>query len=133
MGSRGAALVAACFTVAVSTQPVGLEVHRHAGGALPHVHLELEEAGPFHDHDHDHDDPDAWSEPDGEGGSRLHAASAPWTWHGHATSPLHRVAPAARARVPRPEAVALLAGTDRSRQPVAAAVPSRSRAPPIPS
>jgi hypothetical protein len=131
MRYRGAALLAVCFTAAVSTQPVGLEVHHHAGAALPHVHPELAEATPFHHHDHDH--PDRWSEPDGDGGCALRAARGPWTWHAHATSPFHRTAPARRARLPRPEPVALLAGADRGRQLVAAPVGCRSRAPPIPS
>src|SRR5215472_8267914 len=62
-----AALVTAFFAVAVSTPPVGVVVHHHAGGELPHVHADLDDDAPHRalhdaasdlddDHDHPHDE-----------------------------------------------------------------------------
>lgn len=94
-----AALVTACFAVAISTPPVGVVVHHHAGGELPHVHAGLDDGAPHAVHHHDasdldDDDPDD-HDPAGEGPG-LHVARTAFEWHTHATSPFHPAAPAER-------------------------------------
>ncbi|HJW70140.1 MAG TPA: hypothetical protein VJ829_12335, partial [Candidatus Binatia bacterium] len=79
------ALVTACFAVAVSMPPVGLVVHRHAGGELPHVH-----AGPDGDAPHDApdlDDDDHEYAGDHDPAPGLHVAPTGHEWHTHATFP----------------------------------------------
>ena len=128
-----AALVTAFFAVAVSTPPVGVVVHHHAGGELPHVHADLDDDAPHRalhdaaldlddDHDHPHDEV-------GEGPG-LHVARTALEWHTHATSPFHRAAPAQRPDASRPQPVARLIVATPTARATLGAIARRSRGPP---
>jgi hypothetical protein len=148
MRSRLAALVAGCFAAAVSMPEVGLVVHDHAGGEHVHVHANLA-AGPHHhddddhdhhhpadDHDHDHledhhDEVEHHREHDDDHADPgLSAAGAGRAWHSHAAQPFHRVVCSETSAPPRPLPVHRLAGAPPSERLAAAAIPTRSRAPP---
>jgi hypothetical protein len=128
-----AALVTSCFAVAVSTPQVGVVVHHHAGGELPHVHADLDDDAPHHAHhdaasdlDDDHDHPhDQVRE-----GPGLHVARVALEWHTHATSPFHRATPAQRTDVSRPQPVALLNVATPTARATRCAIARRSRGPP---
>jgi hypothetical protein len=135
-----AALVTACFAAAVSTPQVGVVVHHHAGGELPHVHADLDDDAPQHVHHHDasdlddddHDHPeDQIGAPDpASEGPGLHVAWMPLEWHTHATSPFHRATPPRPMAVARPQAVALLNVAAPPSPARLRAITSRSRGPP---
>jgi hypothetical protein len=140
MRSPVAALVAACFALSVSTPQVGVVVHHHADGELPHVHPGFEDGAHHHewgthdDHfDDDHFDDDHF-DADHDGAAAdlpvLRGAHARFEWHGHATSPFHRAALSRRSPLPRPHAVALLTIATPPERVAAASITSRSRAPP---
>jgi len=136
-----AALVTACFAVAVSTPQVGVVVHHHAGGGLPHVHADLDDDAPLHVHHHDAsdlDDDDDHDHPGDQIGARdpasegpgLHVARTPLEWHTHATSPFHRATPPERTDVSRAQTVALLNLATPPSRAMLRAITSRSRGPP---
>jgi len=131
MRSRVAALVAVCFATAVSAPQVGVVVHRHAGGDLPHVHLGLDEDAPPHHHDHDDagDDDHDHQEP-APAGPGIRAGSAGWEWHSHATRPFHRAARSARTALPSPRPVARLIVAAPHERVGADPISLRSRGPP---
>ena len=133
-----AALVTACFAVAVSTPQVGVVVHHHAGGGLPHVHADLDDDAPLHVHHHDASDLDDDDHPGDHPGDRdpasegpgLHAARTALEWHAHATSPFHRATPPERTDVSRAQTVALLNLATPPSRAMLRAITSRSRGPP---
>jgi hypothetical protein len=129
-----AALVTACFAAAVSTPQVGMVVHHHTGGELPHVHADLDNDAPQHLHHHDasdldDDDHDHPQDPASQGPG-LHVARTALEWHTHATSPFHRAAPRPRTDVSRPQLVALLNVATPPARAALRAIASRSRGPP---
>ena len=136
-----AALVTACFAVAVATPQVGVVVHHHAGGELPHVHADLDVDAPLHAHHHDasdldDDDHDHPADHIGAGdpaseGPGLHVARTALEWHTHTTSPFHRATPPRRADVARPQPVALLNVATPSSGAMLRAIARRSRGPPF--
>jgi len=134
-----AALVTACFAVAVSTPQVGVVVHHHAGGGLPHVHADLDDDAPLHVHHHDASDLDDDDDHPGDHpgdrdpaseGPGLHAARTALEWHAHATSPFHRAAPAQRPDASRPQPVARLIVATPTARATLGAIARRSRGPP---
>jgi hypothetical protein len=130
MRSPVAALVAACFALSVSTPQVGLVVHHHADGELPHVHPGFEDG----DHHHEWGSHDDHFDDDHDGAAAdlpvLRGAHARFEWHGHAMSPFHRAALSRRTPLPRPHAVARLTLATPPERVAAASITSRSRAPP---
>jgi len=136
MRSALAALVAACFTAAISTPDVGLLVHHHAGGEAFHVHDAPDEphAYPHDDEDHDHvaehhhhhHDP-ADHDQDGPG---LSESGPAWTWHSHATRSFHRAVATRPAEIVPPAPIVRLAIAPPIERLNASTIPSRSRGPP---
>src|SRR5262245_29712718 len=138
MRSHLAALVAACFTAAISTPDVGLLVHHHAGGEAFHVHDDLDEPHAHHhddeDHDHDHVEEHHHHHHDAadhdDDGPGLSEAGQAWTWHSHATRPFHRAVATTPAEIVPPAPLVRLAIAPPLERLTASTIPSRSRGPP---
>src|SRR5262245_27438075 len=138
MRSPLAALVAACFTAAISTPDVGLLVHHHAGGEAFHVHNDLDEPYGHHhdDADHDHDHVDAHHhhhhdpadhDHDGPG---LSESGPAWTWHSRAKRPFHRAVASPSTRIAPPRPIRRLAPPPPVARIPSATIATRSRGPP---